>query len=185
MPKLQSSAKKVNVLYPETEHDTMWKWEAEKLKSWLHGRGADIGCGKRSVLKDSIRVDIDEKVEPDICCSGDKLPFKDGELDYITSIHSFEHFDDQHGLLKEWLRVVRVGGIIGIVHPDIQYTKKQNTIIDNPGLKENPYNKHWHENTAETLEKQLREWEDLRFRIIDRGVACQNWSFYLIIEKCG
>jgi len=180
---MKSNIKYKGVKYPENETDWMWIMEAETLKPWIDGKGADIGCGQRSINKDVIRVDIDKNVHPEILCDGIKLPFKDGELDYITSIHSFEHFDNQYEVLKEWLRVVKSGGIIGIVHPDINHTKKQNPVIDNPGLRDNPFNKHWHENNLITLREQMDKWGELGFHIIDCGKACTNWSFYLIIEK--
>ncbi len=132
------------IKYYDTNEDPMWNKEVESLMPWLFGKGADIGCGNRSITPDIVRVDIDEKVKPDVLASGDKLPFKDEEFDYITSIHSFEHFEDQVKTLNEWLRVIKVGGIIAIVHPDVFFTKKQNPEIDAPGLKANPYNKHWH-----------------------------------------
>jgi len=70
-----------------------------------------------------------------------------------------------------------------MVHPDVDYTKKQKTQVDNPGLKENPFNKHFHENNLESMLEQMKMWSDLPFKIIDNGFACQYWSFYLIIEK--
>ena len=167
----------------ENEPDTMWIFEAQSLAPWLYGKGADIGCGLRSIRKDAIRVDLDSNVRPDVLCSGDKLPFKDEGMDYISSVHSYEHFDDQHKLLKEWLRVVKVGGIVAIVHPDIQYTKKQNPVTDNKGLRENPFNKHFHEHTQASLVEELGKLKDLPFKIVDHGVACQNWSFFVILEK--
>lgn len=173
----------VKVKYYQDEQDPMWKWEVECLMPWLSGKGVDIGCGARSISKDILRVDIDKKVKPDVVASGDDLPFKDGEFDFITAIHAFEHFPDPVKTLKEWLRVVKVGGIIGIVHPDIFYTKKQNPEIDNKGLRENPYNKHYHEHTADSFVKMLKGWTDLPFRLIDYGVACGNWSFYVILKK--
>lgn len=183
MTKKTSDVKFRTVTNLQNEPDVMWVYEASKLAPWLGGKGADIGCGLRSVRQDSIRVDIDPNVKPDKLCSGDKLPFKDGELDYVSSVHSFEHFEDQHKVLKEWLRVVKVGGVVAIVHPDIQFTKKQNPETDNPGLKKNPYNKHYYENTLKSLISELKKWKDLPFRMIDRGVACENWSFFVILEK--
>jgi len=174
---------KVKIKYQTDENDIMWGWEVGAISPWLFGKGADVGCGLRSAMEGSIRVDIDPKVKPEIVASGDKLPFKDGELDFISSIHSFEHFADQKKLLKEWLRVVRVGGIIAIVHPDINHTKKQNPMIDNPGLKANPFNKHYFEHNKKSLLKKLKGFSELQFRIIDHGVACEGWSFYLILEK--
>ena len=174
---------KKEVKYYGDTDDPMWQMEVEALFPWISGKGADIGAGARSIWPEIIRVDIDEKVKPDILASGDKLPFKDGEFDYITSIHSFEHFEDQRKTLKEWLRVIRPGGIIAIVHPDVFYTKYQKTESDNPDLKKNPFNFHYHEQTADSFVLMLQSWTDLPFRILDYGIACANWSFYTILRK--
>ena len=42
----------------------------KKLVPWFYGKGADIGCGARSINKDIVRVDIDVKVKPDILPPG-------------------------------------------------------------------------------------------------------------------
>ena len=174
---------KIEVKYYDTTDDPMWKMEVEKLFPWLDGKGADIGAGTRTIDDKIIRVDIDEKVKPDILASGDKLPFKDGELDFITAIHNFEHYSNQKEVLTEWLSVLKVGGIIAIVHPDIDFTKKQNPEIDNPSLRENPYNKHYFEHNQKSFLKQLKKWADLPFKLVDSGVACDHWSFYVILKK--
>jgi len=183
MTKQKSTIKFRPITFVENEPDQMWQAEVSHLLPWLFGKGADIGCGLRTIKSDSIRVDIDPNVRPDVQCTGDILPFKDEELDYITSVHSFEHFDDQHKLMTEWLRVIKVGGIIGIVHPDVEFTKRQKPLNDNPSLQENPFNLHYHEHTRESLLKKFKECRDLPFKVIDSGVACGNWSFYIILEK--
>lgn len=175
--------KQIQVKYYEDEQDPMWQTEVESLLPWFFGKGVDIGCGARTINKDVLRVDIDKKVKPDVVASGDTLPFKSEEFDFICSIHSFEHFSNSKKTLTEWLRVIKKGGMIGIVHPDIYYTKKQNPEIDNKGLKENPFNKHYHEHTADSFVKMLKEWVDLPFKLVDYGVACGNWSFYVILKK--
>jgi len=180
---LKSTIKFNGVRYLENEPDIMWHSEVDKLIPWLNGIGADIGCGQRSIYNHIIRVDIDENNKPDVLASGDNLPFGDNELDYITSIHSFEHFEDQYKTLKEWLRVLKPGGIIAIVHPDVDYTRAQTERESELSLKDDPFNKHYHENNLESLKSQLEEWEDLSFRILDFGPACIHWSFYLIIQK--
>ena len=174
---------KKEVKYYGDTDDPMWQMEAEALFPWISGRGVDIGCGARSIWPEIVRVDIDEKVKPDFVASGDKLPFKDDEFDYVVSIHSFEHFEDQRKTLKEWLRVIRPGGIIGIVHPDVFYTKYQKEERENPDLKKNPYNFHYHEKTADSFVLMLQTWTDLPFKILDYGIACANWSFYTILRK--
>jgi len=171
------------VKYYDDEKDVMWKWEVEKLLPWFFGKGVDIGCGTRSIKPDIVRVDIDKNVKPDVVASGDNLPFKDEEFDFVCSIHSFEHFPDPVKTLKEWLRILKKGGYIGIVHPDVYYTKKQKPAAENPGLNENPYNKHYHEHTMDSFVEFLKSLTDLPFRIVDYGPACAEWSFYVILKK--
>ena len=169
--------------YYDDNQDPMWKFEVEALMPWIAGAGCDIGCGARSISKDIKRVDIDEKVKPDIVASGDDLPIDNEAFDFVVSIHSIEHFQDQHKTIKEWLRVIKKGGTIGMVHPDITYTKKQNPEIDSKGLKENPYNKHYHEHTINSFVNMLKTLTDLPFRIVDFAPACPKWSFYVILKK--
>lgn len=182
---IKNKTKKIKkeVFYYPNIADQMWKQEVESLIPYLFGKGVDVGCGKRSIFKDDVRVDIDEKVDPDFIASGDDLPFQNGMWDYVYGIHAFEHFPDATKLLKEWLRVIKKGGVIGIVHPDITHTKKQNPEVDNPGLRENPHNKHWHEHNPESFLIFLNKNKNLGFEILDSGVACGNWSFYFILRK--
>ncbi len=170
-------------VYLTNNSDPMWEKEAEKLRPWLYGKGADIGCGTRSAKKGSIRVDIDKNVKPEVLASGDSLPFNDGELDFISSIHSFEHFKDQNKLINEWLRVLKINGIIAIVHPDIRYTYQQSATVGNNSKGFNPLNTHYHENTESSLIDYLITNFNDRISIVDHGSACPNWSFYLIIKK--
>ena len=173
----------VEIKYFGDSGDSMWEYEVASLLPWLFGKGVDVGCGARTLGPKIARVDIDEAVEPDFCCSGDDLPFKDGEYDFLMSIHSFEHFATPEKTLAEWLRVVREGGIVGIVHPDVTHTKKQNPEIDSAGLKQNPFNKHYFEHTLNSFSEWLAGFSDLPFRLIDSGSACANWSFYVILKK--
>lgn len=165
------------------EPDVNWKIEVSKLFPWLDGRGADIGCGGRTLDPSIIRVDIDEKVKPDKICPGDKLPFKDNELDFIISIHSFEHFEDQKKTLKEWLRVIHPGGIIGIIHPDVNYTKSYHDRKELETHNEEPYNHHYHETDLAGFIKMLEPIRVLGFDIVDYGMALEKWSFYAILQK--
>ena len=41
----------------------------------------------------------------DVVSDGDKLPFKDGEFDFVISSHVIEHFFDPIGAIREWMRV--------------------------------------------------------------------------------
>jgi len=78
--KLKSNIKMKKILYSDTEQDWMWLAEIEKLMPWLYGKGADIGCGQRSINKDIIRVDIDKNVKPDVLCNGENYRLKMANL---------------------------------------------------------------------------------------------------------
>jgi len=183
MTKLKSTVKYVGLQYYDTSNDMMWKSECDKLIPWIYGKGADLGCGQRSINRDMIRVDIDPKVKPDVLAEGHKLPFADGELDYVTAMHNFEHYDNQFEVFKEWIRVLKKGGIIAMVHPDVRFTKQHDHGDGEKGYLVNPFNRHYHEHTLESFLNEINQWKDLGFKIIDSGPACINWSFYLIIEK--
>lgn len=168
--------------YPDP-NDDMWNQECEVLMPFLFGKCVDIGSSNRSIFENDVRVDIDKERKPDFCCAGDELPFKDEELDCLYSIHSFEHFEDQEKTIKEWTRVIKRGGVIGIVHPDVEFTGVQ--LSPDLNKDKNPFNKH----TFERTQKQFLEWLKLNnyfgLKLIDFGEACGRWSFYVVLKKNG
>jgi len=170
-----------NIFYYPHPTDNMWNRECEALIPYLFGKGVDIGSSNRSIFKTDIRVDIDEKYNPDYFCSGDKLPFADDTFDYLYSIHSFEHFEDQEKTIKEWTRVIKKKGIIAIVHPDVEFTGIQ--LSSEINSDKNPYNKHTFERTYEEFLKWLKKNNYFGLKLIDSGIACGRWSFYIILKK--
>lgn len=57
---------------------------------------------------------------------GTHLPFEDGSVDCIFSSHCLEHVDDEANVLRDWLRVLKVGGyIVCIVPHQTLYEKKR------------------------------------------------------------
>ena len=143
------------IIYYPHSMDDMWNQECEALIPFLFGKGVDVGSSTRSIFETDVRVDIDEKHNPDCLCKGDDLPFEGEEFDYLYSIHSFEHFEDQEKTIKEWTRVIKTGGIIAIVHPDVEFTGVQLPADANPD--KNPYNKHTFERTREEFLKWLKK----------------------------
>jgi SAM-dependent methyltransferase len=49
---------------------------------------------------------------------GDKLPFEDNSLDFVYSSHLLEDYPDWTPILKEWVRVIKPGGMLVILIPD-------------------------------------------------------------------
>jgi SAM-dependent methyltransferase len=48
---------------------------------------------------------------------GRRFPFADGSLDAIYSSHCYEHIPDYRTILRDWYRLLRVGGFLVIVVP--------------------------------------------------------------------
>lgn len=61
-----------------------------------------------------------ETLKVDVVADGSHLPFEDGQWDFVISSQSLEHNWNLIAALKEWLRVVRVGGMVFVIfpHPD-------------------------------------------------------------------
>lgn len=52
-----------------------------------------------------------------LICEANDLPFKDDRLDYVLVSHVLEHCYDIIGTLREWLRVVKPGGLVYVIFP--------------------------------------------------------------------
>lgn len=92
---------------------------------------ADIGSGPISpyMVEDGevVTFDIREEVKPDIICDVRKLPVEDQVFDVVFSSHTLEHFSwtvvDK--ILKEWSRVLKVGGELRLVLPNLRYVAQR------------------------------------------------------------
>lgn len=90
----------------------------ELLKEICFGNGLDIGSADRPISKVAKTVDIIPDYNPDYLSDMHNLPIGDGSRDFIVASHILEHTNDTIGCLKEWRRVLRVGGRIGISVPN-------------------------------------------------------------------
>ena len=169
--------------YYPSQNDNMWNQEVTALLPWLFGKGVDVCCGSRSIFTEDVRVDYDKRVKPDYVVSGDILPFEDGQFDYLYAIHALEHVADTKKTLLEWTRVVRPGGIVAIVHPDVEFTGVQKPQGENPD--DNPYNEHKEERTHKQFIDWFKKSGIRELEILSDGVACGNWSFFVVFKKKG
>ena len=102
----------------------------ELVRPYLKGCGIDIGSQGASIVPSAMGVDLPEEAfriynggHPPrgpipIRCSADHLPFDSDSLDYVFSSHLLEDFQYWGPVLREWVRVLRVGGHLVIVIPD-------------------------------------------------------------------
>lgn len=160
--------------------------ESAALHCLCEGHGVEIGCGHRKTHPNVIGVDIiaggatgeygvvkDQTSVADICASGDDLHvFKDNEMDFVINRHVLEHFQDPLKAIEEWKRILKPGGILGIVTPD---DRNCDTIALDPT--------HKHVFTPDSFRRLMRYMGD--FEEIHIGDCLKDWSFVAIYQKKG
>ena len=79
----------------------------------------NMGCGWRDFGKDWIHIDGGDYPHLDYKSLTD-LVFKDSTIDLIYASHVLEYFDRSEvlGVLTEWNRVLKVGGVLRLAVPD-------------------------------------------------------------------
>ena len=76
---------------------------------------------KKPALPNAIGVDLDYPGY-----DGIRLPFEDGSVDTVFSSHCLEHILADHAAIRDWFRVLRVGGfIVCMVPSQALYEKKR------------------------------------------------------------
>jgi len=124
-----------------------------------------LGCGNK-FIKGFTHIDIMNFPHIDIVNSVDRLPMiKDNSCDLVYACHILEHFHRKIivDILKEWLRVLKPGGILRLSVPDIEslfnvYNKtKDLSVIIGPifGGGDYLYNIHYTGFDFQTLKKFL------------------------------
>jgi len=81
-----------------------------------------LGCGK-VYIPGYVHIDVVEFPHIDVVSNIERLPMiEDNSCDVIYSCHVLEHFHTRItvDILKEWLRVLKPGGILRISVPDME-----------------------------------------------------------------
>jgi SAM-dependent methyltransferase len=93
----------------------------------LSGVVLHVGCGtaplpQRFAACQELRLDIDERVKPDIVGSITDIPLVNGTCDLVYSSHNIEHLAEHEVpmALSEFYRVLKRGGRVEIECPDVQ-----------------------------------------------------------------
>ena len=110
---------------PEGNESAKCKWD---IVPFTRGQGLDIGCASFKPFQHFIGVDdctdtrlFGNSIVPDVRCDARDLRiFSDGSMDFVYSSHTLEHIVDYKAALKEWWRVVRIGGhlVLYLPHKD-------------------------------------------------------------------
>lgn len=131
----------------------------------------DLGCGirnRKQPAEEWIHVDVLKIEGIDLVCDFRKLPFPDESISEIYSGDSLEHIApyDLEEILREWLRVLKVGGKFTGSTPNLhstmmRYAKGELSFNDAFGAlygsNEHIYQHHFQTFTAATLTHELEK----------------------------
>jgi predicted SAM-dependent methyltransferase len=102
-----------------------------RLAQYCVGNGLDLGFGGDAITPAAVRVDFptpySRTAGQPVQLGGDCRNlewFRDECLDYVYSSHLLEDFEDTESVLKEWLRVLKPGGMLIIFCPDEQVYRR-------------------------------------------------------------
>ena len=98
------------------------------LRKICIGRGLDVGSADRPITKDVTTVDKDITIHPNIVADMSNIPLDDCTQNFIISSHSLEHTDNTIDTLREWYRLLKVGGKLGIMVPHGEYVDSEDTM---------------------------------------------------------
>lgn len=123
-------------------------FEAEKIRfevlPYLSRGGLDIGCGPQKVWPHMIGIDSGKDTElfgvamkPDIVVSSaERLAlFADNSVESVFSSHLLEHIVDWQAALREWWRLVKVGGHLVLYLPHADFYPNVGEFGANPDHK--------------------------------------------------
>lgn len=152
---------------------------------WCAHGGLDIGCGAWKVWPQMIGIDsgldsalFGTQMRPDmIVKDAAQLPmFADNWMPCVFSSHLLEHIEDWQAALKEWWRVVRVGGtlVLYLPHADLYPN------IGQPGA--NPDHKHDFRNDeiVDFFHLAFPDWSLLANQVRSEG---NEYSMLLVLRK--
>ena len=156
-------------------------WE---LVPYTRGLGLDIGCGPSKAFLHFIGVDNRKDtalfgipMDPDItvpdACS---LPmWTDESLDFIFSSHMLEHIVDFKAALKEWWRLIKVGGHLCLYLP-------HRDLYPNMGSPDSNKD-HKHDFLPQDILGAMEEFPDWDCRRSEARSEAQEYSFFQVFKK--
>ena len=165
--------------------------EGKWLRPYATGLSIDLGCGFEKVIPGALGIDkltagetgktgcmLGQGSIADISADAGDLHFiADGTFDSAVSRHCFEHLPDPKGTLREWLRILRKGGLLAMVLPNDHHRNFMEIDSDH---KFRCYPK-----TVEDALDALNGAEGpVKGELIENGrTVVDNWSFFSLIRR--
>ncbi|MDH4270588.1 MAG: methyltransferase domain-containing protein [Candidatus Aminicenantes bacterium] len=159
-----------------------------RLSKFCRGNGIDLGYGGDPIVPSTITLDLPipytklgdhpQNLAGD---ARDLYWFKDNVLDYVYSSHLLEDFSPQEtaAVIREWLRVIKLGGVLVLYGPDEQayqaYCRKKGQ-VPNPGHKIDQFGLRY---VKKLLEDNFRG----QYSILHEIELIDGYCFDLVVEK--
>lgn len=120
-----SHVKSLNKAEEERINALQQQWIVKRARH----RALQIGCGMKPILGVINSDPNPERWEwANVACDAHALPFPDDSLDSVVSSHVIPHLHDPIVALREMARVLRTGGTIAHVIPDLRYAPRRHSI---------------------------------------------------------
>ncbi len=153
--------------WPQSEHPERL-FAARYIQPWM--TVLDLGCGLRKTEPWVIGIDL--FVPTDFTASMDELPQADESVDVILSRHSFEHCLNSVKAIREWRRVLKLGGKAVVVLPDHGAVDTMQPILS--------AGKHLHAFSQESFGDLVKAL--VVFRVDWIGPVVSDWSFGAVLQ---
>ncbi len=175
-----------NITQPTSLYKSETSKHREIVAPYCTGVGMDIGFGGDPVSLTALRMDLPQPYaftgEFPVQLPGDCRDLRwlrDDVLDYVYSSHVLEDFDENETepVMREWSRVLRVGGRLILLLPDQQ---RYLAYCQSVGIKGNPHHSiaHFSINYVLDIASRLGNLES-EAQHLDLG----DYSFALVLKK--
>lgn len=152
---------------------------------FVGGSNLDLGCGASKVWPNFVGVDNGKdsdlfgiEMKPDIVVqSCEKLPlFADGVIDCVFSSHLLEHIDDYRAALKEWWRLVKVGGFLVLYLPHADLYPN----VGEPGANKDHKHDFRNEDIVAAMSEVATGWDLV---VNEKRDQLREYSFFQVFKK--
>ena len=150
---------------------------------WTPGKGLDVGCGRERLFDTEFVVGVDNgqdaerlgiPIQANMRADAKELPFAAGYWDFVYSSFLLQQFPykDVPNVLREWMRVIKIGGTLVLYLPDEDQVPK----VTDPELKliaepQSDGAQQWNVNYARVvaaMEKVHFNWDLCHFEKCDK-----------------
>lgn len=139
------------------------------------GCGLDYIPGALNIDNRQVETWTTKRVDPDIVCDACAIPVSSGSYETALCLHIYEHQTKQHRFLGEMHRILKVGGRLILIVPNLEYMGERAYFRDPT---------HVLGCTARTMRFVARQYSK-EFRVVQFNTLARRWKFAIdmILEK--